>query len=141
MDESHDTPGPFHGDSDWLSTLADMSPEQAVAVARLVVPSLIEVRGCALLAWRYDEANFDEWWNRLEGDVPRIEAVMNHIHLWDVFLDEVNEDAARDLVALLERTWRLALAAAFPDRDFVVIVGDDPEDYGPTISFHTSGPG
>ncbi len=104
----------------------------------LASPTLIEVRGCVLLARKYDTENFDLWWIELGGDVPRIESVINHIHLWDEFPDQDDDQALSDLLRVIERGWREVLAKTFPERTFDVVIGDDPEDYGPTVTFSST---
>lgn len=101
----------------------------------LLWPTFREVRGCVLLPWVFDAASFDEWWASTRGDVRRIEAALNHLHLWDVFPDaDSSPDALRYAGERLAASWSAALASQFPERDFLVRFTDDEEDYGPTVS-------
>lgn len=121
-----------------------VSVARAVAVGNLIWPRFEEVRGCVLLANRHAEASVDQWWDQLDGDRSRIESVLNHLHLWDVFPsdDDIDDrEAFRDLARVMQAAWRSALASEYPDRTFEVtctgLAADDPE-YGPTVTFCSS---
>lgn len=98
----------------------------------LFFPQLIQVRGCVLIANRYDPTNFDDWWQEFDGDTAAVEKMINHLHLWDAF--DPDGDAEHQAVAALAdrvaQSWRAHAAAEFPDRTFTVDVVDD---YGPTV--------
>jgi hypothetical protein len=118
-----------------------VSPTVAIALAELFWPRFVEVEGCVLIAERYDPANFRAWWQSLEGDIPRVEWVINHLHLWDLF--PTGDDPALDrglqsLAQIIARCWEGALRQAFPDRQFMIEVTDAAEDYGPTVAFSSS---
>lgn len=94
-------------------------------------------RGCVLLEEHYDERNLEGWWHKLEGDGPAIEAVINHLHLWDVFdsgAEGVPNEALMRLGEILVRTWRCAAAEQFPGRSLRIELSNEADDYGPTIS-------
>lgn len=113
--------------------------ELALAFSSFFWPEFVEVEDCVLLGERYSPSRFQDWWKELGGDRSRIEEVVNHVHLWDLFnLDEESlpDEAIRDLAVVLASTWRCALQYRFPRKTFEVRVTlDDPEEYGPTISF------
>jgi hypothetical protein len=116
----------------------------AVGFAGLFWPSFVEVRGCVLLSERYDAATFEEWWAKLDGDVRGIEAVVNHVHLWDLFdpeAERVPDEALVDLAEVLARCWRAALADRYPGRSFDVAVTADEAEYGPTITISSTSAG
>jgi hypothetical protein len=127
------TPGLF----DFVSTHASLA--LALAITRVSWPRFTVVRECVVIAERYDPTTFEQWWVRLDGDVGAIERVVNHLHLWDLFDDESDdsrvEQAFREMAQLVAASWRCALESAFPGRKFEVVVSDDPEDYGPTVTF------
>jgi hypothetical protein len=112
------------------------TPETAAELARLLHPDLIEVRGCVLLPWAYEAANFEGWWERLNGDRARIEGVLNHLHLWDVFDAEIEDAKLREMAEIIAGSWQAAARAAFPERDFDIGVSLDGGDYGPTVYMH-----
>jgi hypothetical protein len=114
----------------------------ALAFAALFWPRFVESRGCVLLAERYDEANFDEWWRRTNGSCRQIEAALNHLHLWDLFdpaEEGIPDEGLLDLAGILTASWAAALREQFPGRQFSVSVSDGEGDYGPTVSFVSGG--
>lgn len=119
----------------YLSQHLDIS--SAVIFARLLAPELVLVRGCVILKDAYDPENFERWWQTVNGDTVRIEAVLNHLHLWDVFEPDGEEDerALESLANLVARSWDLHASRVRPDRTFRVEVMDD---YGPTIVMTSS---
>ncbi len=119
----------------YLSQHLDIS--SAVIFARLLSPELVLERGCVILKDSYDPENFERWWQTVNGDTVRIEAVLNHLHLWDVFDPDGEEDgrALESLASLIATSWRRRASEVFPDRAFRVEVIDD---YGPTIVMTSS---
>lgn len=120
-----------------------VSVARALAVGGLIWPRFEEARGCVLLAGRNSAAAVDEWWDQLDGDPSRIESVLNHVHLWDVFPadDDVNDrEAFIALARLMGTGWRSALASEYPHRRFEVrcngLTSEHPE-YGPTLTFRS----
>jgi hypothetical protein len=108
----------------------------AAAFARLCWPEFIEIKGCILLEWVYDEKMFSDWWTHFNGDTKAIESVMNHMHLWDIFKEDRNGDEAiLEVGSVLERTWTAALHSAYPEKKFRVEFINDDLEYGPTLSF------
>jgi hypothetical protein len=118
--------------------LPDVSPETAAELARLLHPELIEVRGCVLLAWAYEPDNFEAWWNELKGDRARIEGVLNHIHLWDVFDIALGAEKLGELARVIADSWRASANLRFPDRSFEISVSNGDDDYGPTIHMQST---
>jgi hypothetical protein len=122
-----------------------VSAPKALAVMRLFWPEFVEIRGCVLLSSRYSASEFQQWWETLDGDHVRIEKVMNHVHLWDVFGPTLEGDGAipseevalEELGQLMRRTFTAALLEEFPGRQFEVVYSADPEEYGPTVAFWT----
>lgn len=115
----------------------------ALALAHLFWPEFVEVRGCVLLSRSYEQEAFDRWWQELSGDRRRIERVLNHVHLYDVFTDDqelapaVTKLALAELGEILVACWTCALAAQFPGCKFRVELRSEEEEYGPTIYFST----
>lgn len=120
--------------------LPAVAPQVAAELARLLHPDLVEVRGCVLLPWSYDPENFEVWWERLAGDRAKIEGVLNHLHLWDVFDADVEEAELRELAGIIAESWRAAARARFPGRGFEIDVSLAGEDYGLTLHMHSTNP-
>ncbi|MGH8603178.1 MAG: hypothetical protein ACREXR_10515 [Gammaproteobacteria bacterium] len=113
----------------------------AVACSYLFWPSFVEVNGCVLLEERYEPENFREWWERLSGNIPEVESVINHVHLWDVFYpdeDELPDGTLEELARVMAKCWECALSEAYPSRAFEVRLSVEDEDYGPTVSFSST---
>ena len=111
------------------------SAAQIGALSRLVWPSLVVVRGCTLLEDNFSQLSFESFWTSREGDVPSIERVMNHVHLYDVFGD-VDLATLEGLLTALQNTWTCRLEQIRPGA-FRVFTAGEPEEYGPTITFCT----
>lgn len=110
----------------------------AVACSYLLWPSLVEVNGCVILKERFEPANFHEWWVKLSGNVPQVEGIINHVHLWDIFdpnEDDLPDGTLDELARVIARCWECALSEAYPSRSFEVRLHTGNEDYGPTVSF------
>lgn len=118
----------------------NVSIDTMYAITSLFWPRFIQVKGCILLPWSYDESVFDKWWTKCGGRITDIEAVLNHLHLWDVFrskntdLPEIMQ-AYKEVGQKLSNAWRDQLAAMFPGTDFNVYYADDEREYGPTVGF------
>lgn len=121
----------FDTPPDLLATTAHfVGFDKVMVVAELLWPTFAIERGCVLLPWSFDDETLAGWWQSLDGDVQRIEGVLNHLHLWDVFDSRtVPAHALEALGRLMAKTW----AAALADQ-----VGDEPDDYGPTVSIGAS---
>ncbi|MCP3878322.1 MAG: hypothetical protein GY701_08010 [Sulfitobacter sp.] len=118
-----------------LETVANwVGFSQLMVVLRLCWPTFIEVKGCVLLPWEYDEKSFDGWWAQHSGHREMIEGTINHLHLWDVFdPDEVPAEGLHCLGETLAHSWSAALSEQFPGRVFGVHFSDGEDDYGPTV--------
>jgi len=120
MAESSSVPGRVEEEPVTVGQLGEL--------AGLFWPEFVEVRGCVLLAERYDPEDFSSWWNQTSGNVRAIEGVVNETHLYDLVRDDdIGEerlgrlyDAAQRLAAC----WRAALAVRFPDRRVRGVVWD-----------------
>jgi hypothetical protein len=104
-----------------------------LAVAHLLWPDFVEVRGCVFRAECFEPENFESWWATTDGEVAQVEAVINHLHLWDEFTQyEDSEAVLPELADVLVEMWAAALASTFPTRRFDVRRDDH---YGPGVTF------
>ncbi|MGY1437615.1 hypothetical protein [Streptomyces reniochalinae] len=106
---------------DWLS------------VAQVFHPRFLEVSGCLIWERAYEERNFGEWYQALNGNATAIESTLNQVRLWQ--LVDINEGnpAEEEMVTELAREiaffWRAALEYAHPQYSFdggVVETEDGP---------------
>ena len=116
-----------------------------VAAAWLFCPETVEYRGAVFLKDRFDEANVDDWFERLSGAAQRVEAMINRLELWGVFTntDLAGEDSLGDELAQLAlaigECWQGVLSRRHSDRTVTVEVSDEEDGaYGPTVTFWTS---
>lgn len=123
--------------------LSEVSLAKAVAAGRLIWPEFVEYRGGVFLISRFAEANVDQWWLSLDGELSGIEMMVNHTHLWEIFavptegFSEEEERALLELASVMQQSWAAALSLAFPNREFEVFMDDGPDEYGPTVTFCT----
>ncbi len=127
----------FSGEVDYVDFLARNSTVgQWLSMCHVLWPGFVMERGCVLWERAYDPEGFDVWYRQLNGDVRRIESVINRLVLRDVIDcgDAPEDDAAlRDIAETVGKSWKSALSAAYPDRIFEVAVGDTED--GPVVSF------
>ena len=84
----------FHPGTFELRTFigARVTPIEAVAVGALVWPEFVEYRDGVFLAALFDTAGLDAWFARAGSTVASVEAMANHLHLWDAFPAQSDED-------------------------------------------------
>ncbi|MBL7498757.1 hypothetical protein I6A84_04380 [Frankia sp. CNm7] len=123
-------------------TLSNVSIAEACAVATLMSPEFIEYRGCILLRFVFDAldaSGVDTWIDHFRGDVQAVETMVNHIHLWEFFKSqsEDEDEALVDLARRMATSWKCSARSQFPERVFAVEFDDGTNDYGPTLAIHT----
>jgi hypothetical protein len=114
-----------------------------IAAQWLYVPDFVEYRGGIFRAelplglTDRRRKNLDGWFDKFNGDIPKVENVGNMLSLWGSLLssdtDQFDEDLSQ-LARTLARAWDALLRVEFPDRAFQVEVYDDDEE-GPQVTF------
>jgi hypothetical protein len=114
-----------------------MSADLAVAACELFWPSLIVYENRVFLADKFDSALFDQWALRLDHDLSRVEQVMNHRHLGDMFqsAQDISFPNRVWIGEVLKQTWRYKLLDQFPERTFHVEGQASKEDEDYLITF------
>ena len=130
----------------WDEIQINGSNRLAVAFGRLFWPEFIGVEGCVLLESRYSPENFRLWSDHFGGDCTGIESIINHLHLYDLCLNDPNFAETKlpeleELARTLLKCWECALKEAFPDKRFRFDFATEPDEYGPTITFFQDVPG
>lgn len=102
--------------------------DHAVAYAEVFWPDFILHDGC-ILRYEPDLSVFKDWMESLKGDRSRVEAVMNHLHILDMFTTEhfePTQEIVSHLAGVLKDMWSCKLIRDFPDRRISVetYVGD-----------------
>ncbi len=101
------------------------------------------VRGCLLVAHKYSEDESGDWSETLKGNRTRLEQVMNHQHMWDLFhgrAHEVSDTALEQIAQTMASTWEHAARLQFPGSDPVAEYFPDGPEYGPTTTIHSRQP-
>ena len=123
----------------WDFMFHESSVALAAAHATLFWPTFHEIDGCVLLRGRGQQGRTETWMRSLGGDRSRVEAVINHIHMYSLFREGTGANGADAAVKfigeIMRRTWAAALSEAFPEREFVVDFGTDDDGSDPTITF------
>lgn len=95
----------------------------AVAFAEVFWPHFVERRGCIIRADGFTDANFEDWWNRTNGDCIRIEQHLNVLHVADL-IPSTMPPVSGEIVDYLGRTiadmWAKRVAGLYPTRRFDV---------------------
>lgn len=118
--------------------------EAALTCASLFWPPLLEDDDLVFLAEFYHPEQLPRHRARFGNDRSRIERFVNAMALADFFFKQHTDDSILDNVDLLNALgralqffWSMRLQVLFPDRQFIVEVGDNLEgENGPTITFY-----
>lgn len=119
--------------------LNNIAVPDVVVLSALLWPDLIERAGAVFVEFLFDEESYGQWLAREDRDARSVEKAINHLHLWDIFDPKSDQEyaALADLAVIIARMWQIRGGSAFPDRDFVVTVSGEPEEYGPTITLYS----
>ncbi|MEU5642420.1 hypothetical protein [Streptomyces milbemycinicus] len=127
----------YTGDLDFVDFLTqNCSVGMWLAFSHLVCPKFVEVQGCILWERKYDPENFQTWHRHLDGNIYKIETIINRLVVGDIVqCDDTPEDlrALSDIARAVADCWKATLARAFPSSSFDVLVLDTED--GPTITF------
>ncbi|WP_437006707.1 hypothetical protein [Streptomyces sp. enrichment culture] len=104
------------------------------AFSRILWPRFVEVEGCVLWDRVYEESNFRLWYENLAGEIPRIEATLNQVRVWQIAESgDEGQGALEFIAACIADSWRASLSASFPERNFDVRVAETED--GPIVTF------
>lgn len=115
----------------WLQHVGTFG--QAIAYADLFWPEFIEHDGCILRKDRFNEENYKEWMKSTGGDRAAVEAVINHIHLSNLFPHSDHNPTHAQLVQLggmLKDFWTAKLERDYPKRCYVSFYQHTPHAEG-----------
>jgi len=95
------------------------SMELGYAFASLFWPELIQYEDGIFVAEQFGEDSFNQWMESLDGSLTKVEAVMNHVHVNDLFMNAPTDDnlpssVKKRFAASLAGCWRAAGASQFP---------------------------
>jgi hypothetical protein len=141
LDSEFEKWGLNKNDPDVLETWITSSGSLAglAAYAEVLWPRFLEHQGCVIREGAFSEEGFTSWLKECKGDQTSVEAVMNHVHIRDLFAftGDPEKDGSKPLIRyvgnLLKNVWAAKLAMDFPDRRIKVEFEDeeleDPVDY------------
>jgi len=94
-------------------------------------PEFVEYKGCIFRGPLSDSAKkaYEDWMAQTGGDLLRVEAVMNHLHIADVLEGTVADPSHEAILTfgrLMRDLWTQKLSIDFPNRRLIVSF---PEDY------------
>ncbi|WP_425146657.1 hypothetical protein [Deinococcus sp.] len=103
--------------SDWMNTIGNIPA--AIAYSTLFWPEFVEYESCIFWS-NFSPNSFDAWMKMLNGNKTRVEAVINHRHITDFFLNAEEKPSLEQieyLGELLRKIWTLKLQNDFPLSD------------------------
>ena len=109
----------------WLSCMG--SYELAVAYAEFFWPQFLEHDGCVFRG-TVDEKNYQDWIEYTKGKKTSVEAVINHVHIVDIFPNAEKLPSKEQVLYLgrkLKAMWEAKLKQDFPDKKITVFFPED----------------
>ena len=124
----------------WLAFIGRY--EEAIAYARLFWPEFIEHDGCVFRALSFNEENYQSWLESTESNRVATQAVMNHIHIIDLFPNSSPPTILQlnHLGQILFEIWKCKLAREFPGLEIEVEYheGSEEDPYAYELTFFTA---
>jgi hypothetical protein len=112
---------------DWIGCEGDH--KHLVGYARILWPDFAEHDGCVFLAESFDKGVYKDWLAQTKGDKKRVEAVMNHQHIADLFSPSHRERPTREVIVYIGRLMKDILQTKlrhdFPNRKIAVSFDED----------------
>ena len=112
----------------WISGVGRF--DHALGYTAIFWPDFALYEGC-IFHTSPDPANFRDWMKSLNGDTAKVEAMMNHVHLVDLFANSQFQPSKALLLRLgqiMKEMWTCKLAQDFPERRFEVELSTDSDD-------------
>jgi hypothetical protein len=116
----------------WIATVGSF--EHLIAYATILWPQFVEHDDCVFRANTFNPDNYSSWMSSLNGNRKRVEAMMNHLHILDIFVN-ANRPPSQSMVLyvgrMLKDMWQTKLNRDFPAKQITVSF---PEDYSEDLS-------
>lgn len=117
--------------SEYLNLKFDLNT--ALAFSKLYFPDFIEIEGCAILGFRFDEEVFYKWKEKYLNDNSEIERACNSYEVRDYFQNNNGifltvEDYDKSIIEFakaLKISWEINLKNLFPLKKYVVEVFEE----------------
>ena len=111
----------------WISCEGDH--KHLIGYAQILWPDFVEHDGCIFLGGSIDEDNYRAWLAQTKGDKKRVEAVINHRHIVDLFSRSQHDPPTQEVVLyigrLIREIWQTKLSHDFPGRKITVTFPED----------------
>lgn len=120
----------------WLSCVGDY--QHAIAYGSLFWPQFTEHDGCIFFQ-DFSTETYEGFMKQAEGDKKRVEAVMNHRHILDLFPNVQSEPTKEQIIHLghlLRDMWQCKLNRDYPGRRITVSFLED--DCGDLLDYQVT---
>jgi hypothetical protein len=101
--------------------------DHAIGYASLFWPRFVVHDDC-VFRYTLDKDTYSRWMDATGNDKRRVEAVVNHLHILDLFRDsefQPNRDVILYVGSIFKDMWSCKLERDFPSRHFDVVFPDD----------------
>ncbi len=116
--------------SEYLDLKYDINA--ALAFSKLFFPDFVEEQGCIILAFRFNDQNFEEWIKHFDGNKSEVERICNSYDVADYFKFNRHVDESGDqynkmieeFAQVLKSSWEINCKLLFPDRKYIVEISE-----------------
>jgi hypothetical protein len=112
----------------------------AVLLCDYFWPEFILFDECYFRKVQFDTNNYYHWKEHLQDDKSRVETVVNHWHICDLFSDSALQSYSYRVVfhiaLIMQQTWEAALKMQYPELNFKVEVFTEEGLVDPQVTFH-----
>ena len=116
---------------DWIAIEGNI--KLAIGYSIVFWPTFLEHDECVFIKSHFSPENFNEWLNvEYVDNYGQIEAVINHLHIMDLFTGERHNEITNEQIIylgnILREIYEVKLKAEFPTRNFVVTFNGNDEN-------------
>jgi len=107
--------------SDWISCVGDY--EHAIGYMSIFWPNMYEYDGCVFIRSLPEKEHYETWLNQTKGNKKSVEAVLNHVHIIDLFQVghlSPTEEQLKYIGYKLKEMWQAKSMQQFPDKEILV---------------------
>ncbi len=107
--------------NDWISCVGNF--EHAIGYVSIFWPEMYEYDGCVFVSSLPEEENYRAWLSQTEGEKRSVEAVLNHLHIIDLFqVGQLSPTEAqiKYVGSKLKEMWQAKAFQQFPEREIIV---------------------
>ena len=115
----------------------NIHPEDLLIIGSLLLPKIIEVDECILLADNFEKDIYKNLCLKL--DSQSVEKEINRVHVYDIFAnctDDVEDTVFERVGKLLQASWLNYFCREFSDKRIIVDYINDNQEYGPVLTMY-----